>query len=48
MDALSASKVVPGHVRVTLVDLLDTRIAELRRDIQSMKLYNRPELVRMP
>ncbi len=45
VDALSLTGVIPKDTRLPLAELLDLRVAELHRDIHSMKLYNKPELV---
>ena len=45
MDALTCTGYIKGDKKIVLTDLIDGRLAELRRDIKSMKLYNKPELV---
>ncbi len=37
--------VIDQHNKTTPVGLIDSNFASLRRDIKSMKLYSRPELV---
>lgn len=45
VDALKKSGQLPKEISVDPASLIDPRLAELRRDIKSMRLYNKPELV---
>eukprot|EP00035_Acanthoeca_spectabilis_P020720 m.434320 g.434320 ORF g.434320 m.434320 type:complete len:603 (+) comp17696_c0_seq1:64-1872(+) len=44
VDALKSTGAV-GDVAMDFGTLIDPRVAEIKRDIRSMKLYNKPELV---
>ncbi|EGD82486.1 hypothetical protein PTSG_03135 [Salpingoeca rosetta] len=45
VQALQVCKRLPPDEHVDVSKLLDTRVAELKRDLRSMKLYDRSELV---
>ena len=45
VDALKCTGDIARERQIDLNDLIDGRLAELHRDIKSMKLYNKPELV---
>lgn len=45
LEALITAGVLPKDLKVEPASLVDDRLGELRDDIKSMRLYQRPELV---
>ena len=45
VEALTTAGVLPKDLKVEPSSLVDDRLGELRDDIKSMRLYQRPELV---